>query len=77
MDKLINKDELKVIADMVVGLTEVKINAVGHLCVEEFAAVCFKRLIEEYARAFKYKTTGNGIDIDSFIREYGRENTSK
>jgi hypothetical protein len=40
-------ERLRVAADMTVRLTEIKIRAVPHLCVENFARECFRKLCME------------------------------
>ena len=56
-----NTEELKIICDTVVKLTEVKIQKVEHLCVENFAADCFAKLLGEYSMHKKgfVKFSGN------------------
>ena len=42
-------EELKIICDTVVRLTDIKIRKVKHLCVENFAVDCFAKLLDEYS----------------------------
>ena len=45
IDKTIDIEELKVICDLTVRLTELRQNECKHLCVENFASKCFSELL--------------------------------
>ena len=44
-------DELKVICDTVVRLTEIRVKHCKHLSVSNFAQGCFSNLLDEFQRA--------------------------
>ena len=54
----ITKDELSVLADTVVRLTELKQRQCSHLCVENFSAECLYKLVHSYMEAMYWDNVG-------------------
>jgi hypothetical protein len=47
IEPVVSCDELQIICNTVVKLTELKLNQVAHLCIENFAQECLGKLLSE------------------------------
>jgi len=62
----VNPDDLKVIADLTVRLTELRLKGCEHLCVENYAPEVFGKLLYAYQIHVEYKYVGSDQPLHVF-----------